>query len=129
MEDQEKPRKRQRDRVDWTDPSCPSRSKLRSEEAPAAGGPAVPSTEEVEEFFEILRRMQVAMRYFDKKINVEGGRGGRLREALKIGQVKSEGMDEGEAGAAAEEKGHAFDLNSSPDQEITEEEPRGQSGR
>ncbi|KAI4341499.1 hypothetical protein MLD38_026216 [Melastoma candidum] len=122
MDDQGNPRKRQRDRLNsTTDGNEPSRSKQGSSdgvEAPAAGEPTVPSVEEVEEFFEILRRMQVAMRYFNKKINVEGGGGrlsGTLREVLQMEQVKL-GADNGET-EAVEEKSHAFDLNSEPDRE------------
>ena len=43
------------------------------------GSDGVPTEEEVEEFFAILRRMRMAVKYFDDK-----GRGGReWREALE----------------------------------------------
>ena len=54
----------------------------------AAGGErvAVPSEEEVEEFFAILKRMRVAVKYFDEK-----GRGGKeWREALEEAAVTVE---------------------------------------
>nr|KYP69683.1 hypothetical protein KK1_008883 [Cajanus cajan] len=87
--------------------------KLKGEEEEEEGG--VPTEEEVEEFFAILRRMRVAVKYFDDK------RGGReWREALETAELP---VDHAVAGEGedhyhkAEKKGgegivnEGFDLN------------------
>ncbi|RDX91016.1 hypothetical protein CR513_27064, partial [Mucuna pruriens] len=57
------------------------KNKFKGEEDGGDGG--VPTEEEVEEFFAILRRMRVAVKYFDDK-----GRGGReWREVLETADV------------------------------------------
>ncbi|XP_061344997.1 uncharacterized protein LOC133290870 [Gastrolobium bilobum] len=87
----------------------------------ASGDPvAVPTEEEVEEFFAILRRMKVAVKYFDDK-----GRGGKeWREVLEQADVRvedGENVDDHhrETGGAAVNKNkgeeviinEGFDLN------------------
>ncbi|KAL2321207.1 hypothetical protein Fmac_030176 [Flemingia macrophylla] len=56
--------------------------KLKGEEELEEDGVSVPTEEEVEEFFAILRRMRVAVKYFDHK------RGGReWRQALETAEL------------------------------------------
>ncbi|XP_019446270.1 PREDICTED: uncharacterized protein LOC109349769 isoform X2 [Lupinus angustifolius] len=93
--------------------------KLKAEKdaAAAAGGSddttVVPTEEEVEEFYAILRRMRVAVKYFNEK-----GRGGKeLREVLEQSEVTVVDDEENavdndnhlESGCAAVNKG--LDLN------------------
>ena len=53
----------------------------------------VPSEEEVDEFFAILRRMKVAVKYFES--NGEGGRAAlENEEAVEVGEVVDEDNDQ-----------------------------------
>lgn len=83
------------------------------------GGDGVPTEEEVEEFFAILRRMRVAVKYFDDK-----GRGGReWREVLETAELavdhseEADGEQEGDDGNPKKKRGEVanviegFDLN------------------
>ncbi|TKY44701.1 hypothetical protein E2542_SST30979 [Spatholobus suberectus] len=83
---------------------------LKGEEEDGSG---VPTEEEVEEFFAILRRMRVAVKYFDDK---SGGR--EWREALETPAVAVDhGHDGAEDDGKPEKKGGegivngGFDLN------------------
>lgn len=67
--------------------------KLKEKEAGGGGrdsGVAVPSEEEVEEFFAILRRMKVAVKYFDERGKHDGR---QWREALEQAEIT---LDDGE---------------------------------
>ncbi|KAK7364075.1 hypothetical protein VNO80_12439 [Phaseolus coccineus] len=64
------------------------------EEQEDGGGDGLPTEEEVEEFFAILGRMRVAVKYFDHK-----GRGGRKwREALETAELAVEHGGEADGG-------------------------------
>ncbi|BAU02801.1 hypothetical protein LR48_Vigan10g020600 [Vigna angularis] len=89
------------------------------EDGGGGGGDGVPTEEEVEEFFAILRRMRVAVKYFDDK-----GRGGReWREALETAELavdhseEADGGQEGDDGSPKKKRGEVanviegFDLN------------------
>ncbi|CAI9113585.1 OLC1v1014214C1 [Oldenlandia corymbosa var. corymbosa] len=91
--------------------------------APApATMPVQPSEEEVEEFFTILRRMNVAIKYFDKGgtgrggVNANGDGGKRM--GPEISQV--EGLKIGRERKIAENGGPkiGLDLNLMPESEI-----------
>ncbi|WVZ13721.1 hypothetical protein V8G54_011287 [Vigna mungo] len=94
-----------------------NKKRLKGEEE--VGGDGVPTEEEVEEFFAILRRMRVAVKYFDDK-----GRGGReWREALETAELavdhgeEADGGQEGDDGNPKKKRGEVanviegFDLN------------------
>ncbi|KAI4374492.1 hypothetical protein MLD38_012479 [Melastoma candidum] len=113
MEDGEKLRKRHRE----DDPE--GRPK-------AAVAPETPSLKEVEEFFEILRRVHVAVRYFDKRVNPGDGNGrgfsGRLMEALETGPMETTAASQEAMADEEPEKNKVllFDLNGEPDPDIAE---------
>ncbi|KAI4365831.1 hypothetical protein MLD38_021782 [Melastoma candidum] len=115
MENGEKSRKRRREDED-------DHPKGRSE------APDAPSLGEVEEFFEILRRVHVAVRYFDKRVNVgDGGQGRgfswRTREALETGLMEpTAASSEAMAGEEPAKDKVLFDLNGEPDPEMAETE-------
>ncbi|KAI3411400.1 AP2/ERF domain-containing protein [Psidium guajava] len=112
----------------------PDRSKKRKlaavlEAAPAEGTP--PSEAEVEEFFAIVRRMHVAVKYFERTAGGGGGAGGDergkvWRSALESGvgiAAAADGGDAGEEGAKEErpdaapaEANGGFDLNAVPEE-------------
>ncbi|MED6137781.1 hypothetical protein PIB30_068210 [Stylosanthes scabra] len=74
--------------------------KLRKGEQKGEEPGAAPTEEEVEEFFAILRRMKVALDYFDQK-----GKGGReWREVLERAQDALDDVDSREDDAAAVNK-------------------------
>ncbi|CAK9159483.1 unnamed protein product [Ilex paraguariensis] len=91
------------------------KSKVREEE----GGKAVVEDEEVEEFFEILRRIQVAVKYF-KKSNGESGRevtvkGSRLwGPSFEWKDFNGVNGGEGQGGVEEEEEKAGLDLNAEP---------------
>lgn len=74
--------------------------RLKGKECESSCG--APTEEEVEEFFAILRRMKVAVKYFDER-----GRGGKeWREALEkpvLTADHGENVAAGEVGAAADD--------------------------
>ncbi|XP_014508265.1 uncharacterized protein LOC106767823 [Vigna radiata var. radiata] len=89
------------------------------EDGGGGGGDGVPTEEEVEEFFAILRRMRVAVKYFDDK-----GRGGReWREVLETAELavdhseEADGEQEGDDANPKKKRGEVanviegFDLN------------------
>lgn len=103
--------------------------------ARAEVGTAPPSEAEVEEFFAIVRRMHVAVKYFGQKANgVDGKRPGKWRAALEAEDVVVVAADE--AGEVLDDKERVkraaaattpapegvaevngvFDLNSAPEE-------------
>ncbi|XP_048136562.1 uncharacterized protein LOC125315462 [Rhodamnia argentea] len=109
----------------------PDRSKKRKltavlEATPAEGSP--PSEAEVEEFFAIVRRMHVAVKYFGRAAgggNAVGDERGKVwRSALESG-AGTAAADHGDAGEVAKEKrpdaasaeaNGGFDLNAVPEE-------------
>ena len=79
-----------------------SLKKLKGEEGGGGNnkGVVVPTEEEVEEFFAILKRMRVAVKYFDEKEKRKDGKD--WREALEQADVTVPDVDD--VAAAAEKK-------------------------
>ncbi|CDO98438.1 unnamed protein product [Coffea canephora] len=115
MED-EKKRKRAADHGCGGERRKKRRKDVEDEVVEAETAAAQPSEEEVEEFFTILRRMHVAVKYFEKSgsnstyIDVVNGDGGKMTES-----PAEEGVQGVKIGGKRDVNGVGLDLNAVPE--------------